>query len=231
MSVAGIGLATPQAADAPTAFVTTLLPALDHLASTHSAARETTGHSESATGAGATSDGDGPVGYGGSSGFSEPRAMVANANVLEVGLTGGAHGWLRVRAELGHTGEVTASLVASNAGSAQSLDRQLGAMADYLKSEAVSVGSLTVSASEKSAGTDVSSGSSGGEAGNQSGSSSGNGGNARQQQSFPEWPGTASGSNPEEVLSGISQSMASGGSAIPSALMGSGVGGWLNVRV
>jgi hypothetical protein len=73
--------------------------------------------------------------------LGEPRTLVTTSNVLEVGITGGAHGWLRVRAELEHTGEVTASLVASSAASADALHKELGAMSAYLKSEVVGVSS------------------------------------------------------------------------------------------
>ena len=89
---------------------------------------------------------------GGRSGteLSEPHTLLASPHVLEVGITGGAHGWLRVRAELEHTGEVTASLVASSAGSADALHKQIGAISAYLKSEAIGVTSLAVTAPEKS---------------------------------------------------------------------------------
>ena len=59
-----------------------------------------------------------------SSDLGDAKTLRATSNVLEVGLTGGPHGWLRVRAELGHTGEVTASLVASNPSAATSLKKE-----------------------------------------------------------------------------------------------------------
>jgi hypothetical protein len=80
---------------------------------------------------------------------ADTRTLIANPNVLEVGLTGGAHGWVRVRAEVGQTGEVQASLVAANAGAADALHKQLGAISAYLKKEAVSVSSLVVAAPER----------------------------------------------------------------------------------
>jgi hypothetical protein len=80
---------------------------------------------------------------------ADTRTLVATPNVLEIGLTGGAHGWVRVRAEVGQTGEVQASLVASNAGAADALHKQLGDISAYLKNEAVAVSSLVVAAPER----------------------------------------------------------------------------------
>jgi len=91
-----------------------------------------------------------PTGAAHALGGDPPQTLVATQNVLEVGITGGAHGWLRIRAELGQTGEVTASLVASNAGAADMLHKQLGALSAFLKSESVGVSSLAVTAPEKS---------------------------------------------------------------------------------
>jgi hypothetical protein len=79
----------------------------------------------------------------------DTRTLVATPNVLEIGLTGGAHGWVRVRAEVGQAGEVQASLVASNAGAADALHKQLGDISAYLKNEAVAVSSLVVAAPER----------------------------------------------------------------------------------
>ncbi len=171
-------------------------------------------------------------------GFSEARTLVTTPNVLEVGITGGAHGWLRVRAELEHTGEVTASLVASSAASADALHKELGAMSAYLKSEVVGVSSLAVTALEKGGATQgLGSQGSAGQAGAGQGGAGqastgagagGSGGGMQRQASEADakqfsWAAIANG--PGGVGAGY------GGQGMPAALLGAGVGGWLNVRV
>jgi hypothetical protein len=159
-------------------------------------------------------------------GFGAPHTLVSTPQVLEVGMTGGAHGWLRVRAELGQAGEVTASLVASNAGSAQSLDKQLGAMSAYLKSESVGVTSLAVTAPEKGAGVDVSAGLSQG-----AGSSAGQ--QQRQQQenaAIFNGFGTDGSVLNDSSAATVAIASPSLGDA-PTAMLARGSGGWLDVRV
>ena len=82
----------------------------------------------------------------------EVKTLAATPNLLEVGIESGTHGWLRVRAELGQTGEVTASMVASSAGQADTLRRELPAMSTYLAGESVGVSSLVVNATGAAAG-------------------------------------------------------------------------------
>jgi hypothetical protein len=152
------------------------------------------------------------------SGLGDPKTLVSTPSVLEVGITGGAHGWLRVRAELEHTGEVTASLMASSVTSADALHKQLGAMSAYLKSEVVGVTSLAVTAPEKSGatqglGTQANSANPGASGGSGAGSSS-------QQR--------GDGNEKAMPWAGFEAEYAS--QAVPAALLGSGVGGWLNVR-
>ena len=65
-------------------------------------------------------------------GFAEIRTLVSTPHVLEVGVAAGAHGWLRVRAELGASGEVAASLQPSSAVQEHALGEELGAISDYL---------------------------------------------------------------------------------------------------
>jgi hypothetical protein len=152
-------------------------------------------------------------------GLGEAKTLVSTPSVLEVGITGGAHGWLRVRAELEQTGEVTASLMASSAASADALHKQLGAMSAYLKSEVVGVSSLAVTAPEKSGGTQglgaqANSANPGAAGGSGAGSSSQQRGNSNEKAT--PW-------------AGLEADYAS--QAVPAALLGTGVGGWLNVRV
>ena len=78
--------------------------------------------------------------------FGEWKTTIATANVLEVGVPGGSHGWLRVRAELGQSGEVMASVLTSSAGAAEGLHKVLPGLTAFLAGEQVGVGSLVVSA-------------------------------------------------------------------------------------
>ncbi len=171
-------------------------------------------------------DGAGAADSAGSS-PDETRTLVATPHVLEVGITGGAHGWLRVRAELEHTGEVTASLVASSSASADALHKELGAMSAYLKSEVVEVSSLAVTAMTKGgamqgAGAQGGSGPGGSApgAGSGSGMQQRGGGDAKQSGWLGiggESAGGFKGGQGARTTAGLS--------------LGAGLGGWLNVRV
>ncbi len=160
-------------------------------------------------------------------GFGAPHTLVSTPQVLEVGMTGGAHGWLRVRAELGQAGEVTASLVASNIGSAHSLDKQLGAMSAYLKSESVGVTSLAVTAPEKGAGVDVSAGLSQGAAGSSAGQQQ-----RQQQENAATFNGFGADGSVLNDSSAATVAIASPSLGdTPTAMLSQGSGGWLDVRV
>jgi hypothetical protein len=91
------------------------------------------------------------------------ETLAATPNVLEVGVASGTHGWVRVRAELQPaSGEVTASVVANSAASAESLHRQLPALTAYLASERLDVSSVVINRSHSSQSTfDTNSSSSG----------------------------------------------------------------------
>jgi hypothetical protein len=148
---------------------------------------------------------------------------VATAHVLEVGLTGGAHGWLRVRAELGETGKVTASLVASNAGAAEALNKQTGAIADYLKSAAVGVSSLVITAAEKTSGAPGTATYAGGGAAPQSHAEQrGQQGSSQPSSGLPDWRTMLA-----QPAEGGPASLA--GFGLPGGLPGGSSGGWLNV--
>ncbi len=74
----------------------------------------------------------------------DARTLTATAQVLEVGVASGTHGWLRVRAEMGSGGEVAASVVANSAEAVQSLHRELPGLSAYLAREQVGVASVAV---------------------------------------------------------------------------------------
>lgn len=224
-----VGVGSARGSSVATAASAGALPDVPNLATSGTAASGKVGgvgHSTVANGSDAFRDEvDGASVAVSGTGMSAPTMLLATPHVLEVGITGGAHGWLRVRAELEHTGEVTASLVASSAASADALHKELGAMSAYLKSEVVGVSSLSVSAVDKSSATQV--------AGSQTSAGSGgagaSGGGRMQQQSdggdAKQSTWTAFGVAASDTGTGYSSV------AAPAALLGSGVGGWLNLRV
>ncbi|WP_213803374.1 hypothetical protein [Granulicella sp. dw_53] len=84
----------------------------------------------------------GDVGHEGGRGRA-PELIAATPTSLEVGMANGAHGWLKVRAEL-EDGVVTASLSATTESGREALHRELPSMSAYLQDEKVGVGSLVV---------------------------------------------------------------------------------------
>ncbi|HTH52945.1 MAG TPA: hypothetical protein VL495_03275 [Edaphobacter sp.] len=76
----------------------------------------------------------------------EPASIAATPTSLEVGVSGGTHGWLKVRAELAGDGLVHASVSASSQGGTEMLRRELPALTSYLHQEQVGVSSVAVHA-------------------------------------------------------------------------------------
>lgn len=71
---------------------------------------------------------------------AEPhRTLLATPTALEVGVQSGTQGWVRIRAEVGGDGQVSASLAANTAGGRESLHNQLPALNAFLHGEAVPV--------------------------------------------------------------------------------------------
>ena len=71
---------------------------------------------------------------------SEPhQTLVATPTSLEVGVHSGSQGWLKIRAEVGGEGAVSASLAAASPSGEQMLKGQLPALNAYLHSEQMSV--------------------------------------------------------------------------------------------
>lgn len=71
------------------------------------------------------------------------QVVAATPSQLDVGVFDGTHGWLRIHAELGTGGSVSASLTASTA-AYESLRAALPELANYLQSEAVTVSKVAV---------------------------------------------------------------------------------------
>jgi len=94
----------------------------------------------SAFGTGARLDATLPTGQ---LGVQSHQVLASGPAQLDVGVFDGTHGWLRVRAELGADGAVSASLTAS-ASAHESLRAVLPEMANYLESEAVNVSRIAI---------------------------------------------------------------------------------------
>lgn len=80
-------------------------------------------------------------------GTDQHKTVMAAPTALEVGVPGGTHGWLRVRAELAGDGAVHASVSSSSTAGTEMLRRELPALTNYLHQEQVSVSSVVVHAS------------------------------------------------------------------------------------
>ena len=158
----------------------------------------------------------------------EVHMLAAAPNVLEVGLASGAHGWLRVRAELGTGGELSAQVVTASAGAAESLHRELPALAAYLASEQVGLSSLTVNATEAGAGAQDAAMSSGA---GWDGSGSDGGGSARDGSRAGDGQATvAMSSDDGSGFEALAVGLGGPGFGI-GTLRAAGSGGWLSVRV
>lgn len=154
---------------------------------------------------------------------AEVKTLAASSNVLEVGIESGTHGWLRVRAELGQTGEVTASMVAASAGQADTLRRELPAISTYLAGESVGVSSLVVNATGAAAGAQDAAMSLG------AGTQGGGDGRAAQGGSVNEQAGRQAGNASGSGDGGVELEF--GGGKLPAAVYANGSGNWLSVRV
>ena len=78
------------------------------------------------------------------------RALVATSTTLEVGVPGGPHGWLKVRAELTSDGAVHASISSTSQAGEEMLRRELPSLTTYLHQEQVPVNSVVVHANATS---------------------------------------------------------------------------------
>ena len=150
------------------------------------------------------------------------RTLVATPTALEVGISNGSQGWLKIRAEMAGGGGVNASLSATVPSGQEMLHRELPSLTAYLQQERVAVNSVVIHA-PASSGTGASSG---------SGMGSGNGGQPQQRGdggSANRSPGTALSPNYVDDLGSSSVNTADANAALlvsPFAVGGS----WLSVR-
>ena len=145
-----------------------------------------------------------------------PRTLFAGPQRLEVGINSGLHGWLRVRAELGHAGEVTASVVTTSTSAASGLNREIGALHAYLKAESVGVASVRITSLQTGTGSTM----------------NGSGGTATPGRDGNRKPSHFTG---ESVTAQSIPSSSEAGMSGLSLWLGGGIlaqsGGWLSVRV
>ncbi|QNI35270.1 hypothetical protein [Edaphobacter albus] len=72
------------------------------------------------------------------------RTLAVTPTSIEVGIPGGSHGWLKVRAEMTTDGAIQASMSPSSSNHADELRRELPSLTMYLQQEQVPVSSLAV---------------------------------------------------------------------------------------
>lgn len=149
----------------------------------------------------------------------ERRTLAATPTSLEVGISGGTHGWLKVRAEMAGDGAVHASVSASSSAGTEMLRRELPSITSYLHQEQVAVSSVVIHA--PSSATSMSDPSSGGQgAHREAGQGAADAGGGRQDA-------TAMAGGKDVSRQGAAEE--DGGEDYPSVGYG-GAGGWLSIR-
>jgi hypothetical protein len=155
---------------------------------------------------------------------SAAQTLSAGPGQLEVGVLDGTHGWLKIRAELGTDGLVSATLT-SNATAHEGLRETVPAMAGYLESESLNVGSIAVhrAAETSGAGTDLAN-SAGGSDGRGAGADQSNG---AKEGRLPAVTDTGADSPPDvdSAMKNISAALIGAGARFS----GNGIGSWLSV--
>lgn len=147
--------------------------------------------------------------------------ITTTPTALEVGVPGGNHGWLKVRAELGGDGSVHASMSSNSATGTEALRRELPQLTSYLHQEQVRVSSVVVHAPQTPM-----------EFSNQaSGDSRGQSMNGGSPEGHRGDAGSGgSGSNPSQVgVTGTTSASEGDGDLLLPGGFGS-AGGWLSVR-
>lgn len=152
----------------------------------------------------------------------EPGTVAATPTSLEVGVPGGAHGWMKVRAELAGDGTVHASVTVSSQGGVEVLRRELPSLTNYLHQEQVGVSSVAVhAASSAMSFSDMSNGASQ-HAGAGGGMTDAQGGGARHENASTLDRGE------EAAKRTVSEDDGEAGWLLPTGH--AGAGGWLSVR-
>jgi hypothetical protein len=176
------------------------------------------------------------------SGHALPMAVLRTTPTsLEVGVSSGTHGWLKIRAEITTEGGVSAWLAGSSRAAEDGLRKDLPALNSYLQSEKVAVSALAIVQVPGSAqggsdnqpelmlGTDFS----GGHAGLTPGM---NGGGDSHPERSAETPGRGTDQTDSRVTSDVAVAQSERDFGLGDSTAGSPVGygsggSWLNVRV
>jgi hypothetical protein len=152
------------------------------------------------------------------------RTLLATPMALEVGVTNGTQGWLKIRAEMTDGGVVNASLSSATSAGQEMLHRELPALTAYLQEERVAVNTVVVPANA-TAGTDSRfAGGMNGDGSEQAQQSSGQRGGDERQGSIHGSADRADEGSTFLDLNGV------GEDGLYSAGMYAGGGSWLNVR-
>lgn len=150
----------------------------------------------------------------------EHGTVTGTPTALEVGVPGGSHGWLTVRAELGRDGSVHASMSSNSAAGTEALQREVPQLTSYLHQEQVHVSSVVVHTAQSS--TQISN-----QLSNDGRGQSMNGGSSDANRSD-----SGSGNAARHSRAGIHQTSSSldadGDLLLPKAF--GSAGGWLSVR-
>jgi hypothetical protein len=72
------------------------------------------------------------------------RMLEATPTTLEVGIPSGAHGWLKIRAEIAEDGGVNASVSATTSAGQEMLHRELSSLTAYLNEERIGAGTVVL---------------------------------------------------------------------------------------
>jgi hypothetical protein len=151
----------------------------------------------------------------------EHKTLMATSTTLEVGLPGGSHGWLKVRAELTGDGVVHASVTSNTSAGTEMLRRELPSLTNYLHQEQIPIHSVAIHAPPDV--MDSSNASSGGGQNHESGRGAAEGQKDSRDQS------TAVLVKGGDVFLQEAQED-TGGAGWPLSAGHARAGGWLNVR-
>ena len=142
--------------------------------------------------------------------ISEPhQTLLATPTALEVGVQSGTQGWLRIRAEVGDQGQVTASLAAASTGGRELLHSQIPALNAFLHSEQIAVSATVSGRGDSSSGGSQGGGSLQSGAGTQNGGGDGNASPGQNQGAQAELPARTTSAQSTSAQSTSAQSSSS----------------------
>lgn len=149
------------------------------------------------------------------------KTWTATPTSLEVGVSNGTHGWLKIRAEMADGGAINTSLSPSSSSGSEMLHRELPSLTAYLHNEHVAVNAVVVQPAA-AAGIDLRP-SFGAAGGSEHGQAPQSGGQGRERQQ------DAASRTPAPAGTGAAYRSVATEDALPSVSYAGG-GGWLSVR-